>query len=325
MKRRTFMGRLGTGLAVGFPGAAAWAETYPSRPVRIILGFAPGGSSDQFARLLAQHLTTRLKQAFVVENRPGAATTMATTYLLNAPPDGYTLSVVSSHFAATPKLYPSLPYDVNDDFAPVGLQVIIPALVVVSPQLGVATLQELVAKARKSPGSLSYGSTGTGGVVHLSTERFKLAADIDVVHVPYKNDFEALIGVMRGDIAFQFGAPSTCLPHIRAGKLVPLAWSSPQRNPALPDVPTIAESGYPGFSSSAWFGLIAPKKTPGPIIERLSKEIREIMALPDVVSSIRSQGMEVVLDSTPESFTAFIRSEAQKWAEVIVATGVKAN
>lgn len=325
MKRKTFLRYAGASMVLGPWVAPAMAQEYPSRPIKIILGFAPGGSSDQFTRDLAQRLTERLGQPVVVENRPGAATTIATTALYNAAPDGYTISVVSSHFAATPKLYPALTYDVNTGFTHIGLQVIVPALVVVSPELKVNTLQELVALCKAKPGALSYGSTGTGGVVHLATERFKAAAGIDVVHVPFKSDFDALLSVMRRDVAFQFGAPSTCLPHIRAGNLKPLAWSSQQRSSALPDVPTIAESGYPGFSSSAWFGMIGPAKMPKPIVDRLSREVMQIMALPAMANKIRSQGMDPVADSTPEKFSSFVKLEAEKWSAVIVATGVKAD
>ena len=324
MRRRTVLKYAGIAIAASSWAVRASMHDYPSRPIKIILGFAPGGSSDQFTRDLALRLSERLGQPVVVENRPGAATTIATTAVFNAPPDGYTLSVVSSHFAATPKLYPSLTWDVTD-FTPIGLQVIIPALIVVSPKLKVNTLRELVALAKSKPGSLSYGSTGAGGVVHLSTERFKSTAGIDVVHVPYKSDLDAMMAVLRGDVAFQFGAPSTCIPHIRAGALVPLAWSSPQRNAALPDVPTIAESGYPGFSSAAWFGMIGPPRMPKPIVDRLSREVMQIMATTFMAEKIRSQGMEPVADSTPETFASFIKSEAEKWGAVVVATGVKAN
>ena len=324
MKRKTFLHATGASLVAGSWIGRAAAQDYPTRPIRILLGFGAGGSSDQFARDLARWVGERLGQPMVVENKPGAATTIATSLLFNSPPDGYTLSVVSSHFAATPKLYPSLPYDVSQ-LTPIGLQVIVPALVVTNPKLGVNTLQQLVALAKAKPDALSYGSTGNGGVVHLSTERFKMAAGINMVHVPYKSDGDATLALMRGDLAMQFGAPSTCIPHIKAGNLKPLAWSSLERAPALPDVPTIAESGYPGFSSVAWFGLIGPPKMPKVIVDRLSREVLAVMAMPEMANKIRAQGMQPVADSSPEKFAAYLKSEAEKWGAVVVATGVKAD
>ena len=319
--RRSLM--LGAAAALGWP--RAFAQSWPARPVKVLLGFPAGGSIDSITREIAQGLSNRLGQSFIVENRPGAASTIAMAATAAAAPDGYTLCTVSSHLAATPKLYPNLSYDVNTSFTPIALEVVVPTLLVAPASLKVNTVQELVALAKANPGKLSYASTGNGGVVHLSSERFKAAAGIDIVHVPYRNDMESQMGILRGDVAMQFAVPSTAVVHVRAGTMKALAWSSLQRGSMLPDVPTIAESGYPGFSAVAWYGLIGPARLPKPIADRLAAEIRQIISAPDMLTKLRAQGLEPATDSTPERFASFIKSEAEKWAAVIVANNIKGD
>ncbi|MGE0800573.1 MAG: tripartite tricarboxylate transporter substrate binding protein [Lautropia sp.] len=314
----------GTAASVCLSPARAQAA-WPNKPVKVLLGFPAGGSIDSLTREIAHGLGNRLGQPFIVENRPGAASTIAMAATARAAPDGYTLCSVSSHLSATPKLYPNLGYDVDTSFTPIALEVIVPTLVVAPASLKVNTLQELVALAKSNPGRLSYASTGNGGVVHLSSERFKAAAGIDIVHVPYRNDVESQMGILRGDVAMQFAVPSTAIVHVRSGAMKALAWSGLQRGSLLPDLPTIAESGYPGFSAVAWYGLIGPANLPRPITERLAAEVGGIINAPDMLAKLRGQGLEPVTDSTPEKFGEFIRSEADKWAAVIVANKIKGD
>lgn len=324
MNRKAFLTSI-----MGFFGSfflnSTFAEDFPSKPIKILLGFGAGGSSDQFTRDFSRLLALKLGKPVVVENKPGAATTISTTFLFNAPADGYTLSIVSSHFASTPKLYPNLPYDVTTDFTHIALQVAIPFILVVNPNLKVNTLQEFITLIKSQPGKYSYGSTGTGGVVHLATERFKQVAGIDIAHIPYKSDIDALLSLIRGDVSFQFGAPSTCLPHIRSGAVKALAWSGIARSAAFTDVPTIAESGYLGFSTFAWFGFIGPPKIPKVIVDRLAKESQAIMSSSEMQAKIINQGMVPISDTMTDKFTGFIKSETEKWGSIISSTGVKAE
>lgn len=201
----------------------------------------------------------------------------------------------------------------------------VPGIVVVNPALKINTLQQLVAAAKAKPGAIAYASTGSGGVTHLATEMFKTAAGIDLAHIPFMTNPDALRELIRGDVQVMFDSPSTSLPHIREGKLIPIAWTSLQRGAVLPNVPTIAESGYPGFSAIAWFGMVAPAKLPRPIADRLSREVHQILALPDLSAKIRSQGTDPVTDSSVDRFGAFLRSEAAKWGGVVAATGAKVD
>jgi tripartite-type tricarboxylate transporter receptor subunit TctC len=308
---RTFCAVLMFALA----GAAA-AQDYPSRTVRMIVPFSPGGGTDLIARVLAQKLTQSLGSSFIVENRPGAGGTVGTAIVAKSPPDGYTLIVVSSSHGINPSVYKSLPYDTQRDLAPVSLLMSGPALLVTHPSVPAKSVKELIALARARPGALTFGSAGIGTPPHLGAELFKILAKVDMTHVPYKGNASAFIDLMAGEISLMFPNIVSGLPHVRQGKMRGMAVSSGQRSAIAPEIPTVAESGLPGYEMGSWFGLVAPAGTPAPVIVKLQQETAKALRLPDIKDKLTAQGVEAI-GSTPEEFRKFLQAEITRWEKVI--------
>jgi tripartite-type tricarboxylate transporter receptor subunit TctC len=307
------------------PRAAADAAKYPSRLVRLQVGYTAGGAVDVSARMIAQRLTEAFGQSFIVENRAGADGIVASDYVAKAPPDGHTLGYVSAGHTMNPALHPkSLPYHPLNDFAPVSMVATGPQTLVVNPSLPARSVKELVALARTRPGQLNFASSGTGGPMHLCGELLKLSAGIDIVHVPYKGGGPALTDVIGGQIEMTFiGAPAS-MPHIRSGRLRVLAVSTAKRVAVLPDVPTVAESGYPGFDVGALYAVLAPAGTPAPIVNRLSAELAKIVGLRDIRERLVALGLETA-GSTPQYLTDFMRADIDKWHKLVQRIGIKTD
>ena len=301
--------------------APAVAQPYPGKPVRFLVGFAPGGTNDIIARMLAQKLTENMGQSVVVENRAGANTAIATELAARAAPDGYTILLTASGHATNPALM-KLPFDPIRDFAFVSLAVESQNLAVVHPSFPPKNVQELIAFSRKRPGEINYASSGTGTTVHLSAELFQFMTGVKWVHVPYKGGGPAAIELLAGQTSLMFGNLPTVIQYARSGKLRALAVTGAKRTPAMPEIPTVAESGIPGYEVTNWFGVSAPAKTPRTIVERLNSEIVRALNVPDLRERLASQGADPV-GNTPDQFTAFIQNEIAKWAKVIRAAGIK--
>ena len=303
----------------------AMAQQYPSKPIVLVVPFAPGGTSELISRLVAQKLTERLGQQVVVENRPGAAGNIAMEQVARAAPDGYTL--ILGHIgtlAVNPAMFPKLPYDAIKDFAPVSLIAAVPNIVTVNPAVPAKTLKEFLDLARAKPGSINYGSAGNGSAGHLAMEYLKRIAKADMVHVPYKGTGPMLTDLLAGQTQATFTGSSPLIPHIKSGKLRALAVGSAVRIPSLPEVPTVAESGFAGFETSQWYGIIAPAKTPPAIIQKLSVEIAQVMKQPDVIARLSGDGT-VMIGSTPNEFAAYISKEMKRWGEVVHDANIKAE
>jgi tripartite-type tricarboxylate transporter receptor subunit TctC len=298
----------------------ARAEDYPSRPVRIIMGFAPGASGDISARVLAQALGRLLGQQFIVENRTGAGSNIATNFVAHAASDGYTLLQGTIANTINPVITPNLPFEFPKDFAPISLFTTLPNIVVVNPSLGVHTIAELIKLAREKPGELSYGSAGVGGTSHFSGELFNLMAGVKLVHVPYTGSAQAATDLLGGRIEVMFSPASTVLQFIAEGRLVALASTGLRRASAAPDLVTVSEAGVSGYDTSGWFGLLAPAGTPRDIIERLADASNAAAKLPDVIATLKVQGFDII-GGSPEEFAAFIRDDLAKWTQVAAAAG----
>ena len=313
-------------LAIALASSAiAHAQTsYPTKPVRIIVPQSPGASTDLTARLIAQRLNAALGQSFIVDNRPGAGSIVGTDLVAKAAPDGYTLLVVASSITLNPTLHKNLPFEPIRDFAPITQLSSFPNLLTVHPTLPVKTVKELVAFAKAKPGSLNYGSSGAATGTHLSAELFKYMTGIDMVHVPYKGGGPAVQALLGGQVQLNFATIVSVIPHLRAGKLRGIAVTTAKRSPALPDTPTIAESGVPGYDHGPWNGFLAPAKTPRAVVARLNEETARILQTPEVKNIFMSEGAEPV-GNKPEEFAAIIRDETAKWAKVIRAAGIKAD
>ena len=312
-------------LAASLAATSAPAQTdWPTKPVRIVVPFAAGGTTDITARVIAEQLTQSLKQAFVIDNRTGAGGNVGATEVARAGPDGYTyLMGTPGTQAINQFLYPKMPYDTVKDFAPVSFVVRVPNVLVVNPGVGAKTIAELVAIAKARPGALSYGSPGNGSTGHLSTELFKSRAGIFAVHIPYRGSGPMLLDLMAGQIQMAIDNLPSAIPHIRSGKLVALGVTSEARNAQLPDVPTIA-SALPGYAAESWFVLMAPAGTPPAIVSRLSGEVDRILKKPEVVERFRGLGAEPV-GGTPERLAQFIVAETRKWQQVVKASGAKVD
>ena len=306
--------------------AQAWgADIYPAKPIRLLVGFPPAGANDLVARVVAARLGARLNQQVVVENRPGAGGNIATELVARAPADGHTMLLGSvSALGMSPALYGQVPFDPVNDFAPVTQLVGISALLVAHPTVPVASLKEFVALAKKYPGKLNIGTPGTGSIAHLTAELFMKMVGVKLVHVPYKGGGPAVIDVLSGQIECLMSLISTGAPHIKSGRLRGLGLSSLKRSPILPEVPTIAESGYSGFEASGWLGLLFPAKTPEAIVERMHRETIAVMNLPDVRAQLESNGIDPA-PSNPQAFRAYIKSELAKWSKLIKDAGLRAN
>lgn len=305
-----------------FTISGALAQSYPVKPIRLIVPSSPGGGTDITGRIIAQKLTERLGQQVVVENRAGAGTRIGNEIVAKSPPDGYTLLMGVSTLATIPALYKSVPYDALRDFAPISQVVSVPNVLVVHPSLPARSVKELIALGKSRPGDLVAGSAGTGTSPHLSLELFKSMAGIDMVHVPYKGSGPGLVALVSGEVAVLFPSASSATPHIKAKRVRPLGVTTATRTEALPDVPSIAEAGLPGYEATQWFGVLAPAGTPRAIVDRLHAEIVAALKSPDVVKQFSTQGAQIV-GSSPEQFAAYIRAETQKWAKVVKAAGIK--
>ena len=312
---------LSVGLGLG-NASLVHAQDYPSKPVRFVVPFAPGGTTDVLARLVGEKLSASLGQQFVVDNKPGAGGNVGTAQVAKAEPDGYTLlmGTVGTH-AINASIYPSLPYDPVQDFAPVTLVATVPNVLVVNPEVPANSVAELIALAKEKPGELNFASSGNGTSIHLSGELFKAMTGVDIVHVPYKGSGPAVVDLLGGQVEMMFDNLPSSAPHIKAGKLRPLGVTSKERSPTLPDVPTIAEAGVPGYEALSWFGVLVPAGTPDAVVTRLQQEIAKILADPAMRERFAELGA-VPAGDTPAEFAAFIGSETAKWADVVQKAGI---
>lgn len=306
-------------------GGPVLAQAWPAKPIRLMVPFPPGGSTDIVARIVAQKLSERLGQSLVIENRGGGGGTIGTAATAKAAPDGYSLAVAStSTHVVAPGVYPKLEYDPVRDFAPIGLMAVSPYLLVVNPGVPAKSLQELVALAKKQPGRLNYASAGIGSTTHLAMEMLKAASSTYMLHIPYSGNGPAGTAVVGGQVEMLFGSLPALLPHAKSGRVRALAVGTPKRSPSLPDVPTVAESGYPGFDASLWLALVAPAGTPPAIVERLNRELAAIITSPETREALDKAGAEP-LTGSPAELAAMIRDGIPKYARVIKAAGVKAE
>lgn len=300
----------------------AAAQDYPARPLRMILGFAPGGSTDLVARVLAQKMSATWNQQVVVDNRPGANGMIGADLVAKATPDGHTLLLSSiGPMAINASLY-KMSYDIVKDFAPVTYTGNVTNLLVVHPGVAATNVKELVALAKAQPAKLAFGSSGTGGAPHMAVELFKILAKVDVVHVPYKGGGPAMADLVGGQIAGSFASMPSSIPFVRIGKLRALAVTAPKRSPAAPEVPTVSEAGIPGFTVLDWQGMFTTAKTPAPVVNKLNAEIKRAMTLPDVIEKLATAGVEIQTTS-PEEWGRFVQSEIVKWAKVVKTAGIK--
>jgi tripartite-type tricarboxylate transporter receptor subunit TctC len=311
-RRSWILGAAGALLALA---TTAGAQEYPTKSVRLIIPFPPGGSNDVVGRLIANKLSDRLGKQIVVDNRGGAGGVIGTEAAANAKPDGYTLLVISIAHTVNPWLY-KLSYDPVKSFAPVAVLATGPNVLAVSPSLGVNSVQELVALAKSKPGEIQYASAGVGSFQHLGGELFKLEAGVDMLHVPFKGGGPAMVDVIGGHTKLLFSSLVQTTPHLKSGKLKALGTGGKTRSSILPDVPTIAEAGVPGYEATNWWGIMAPAGTPPAIIAKLHEEIAAVQQLPEIQQQFARQGASILQMSTPE-FTAFIQTEMKKWGRVV--------
>jgi tripartite-type tricarboxylate transporter receptor subunit TctC len=305
--------------------AGAAAQNYPTKPIRLVVPFPPGGTTDILAREVGQRLSASLGQTVVIDNRPGAGGNIGAELVAKSAPDGYTLLMctVSTH-AINPNLYAKLPYDHVADFAPVILVASVPNVLEVTPSLPVNSVADLIKLAKEKPGQINFASSGSGTSIHLSGELFKTMAGVDMTHVPYKGSAPALTDLIGGQVQVMFDNLPSSLPQIKAGKLRAIAVTSAQRAPALPNVPTIAESGLPGFEATSWFGVVAPAGTPPAIVARLNADLNQWLQTPEAREKLLAQGAAAA-GGSPEQFAAYIRAETEKWAKVVKASGAKVD
>ena len=313
---------LAAGLAALLATAAA-AQDYPTKPVRMIIPFPPGGSNDVVGRVIATHLGERLGKQVIVDNRAGAGGVIGTEVAANAPPDGYTLLIISIAHAVNPWLY-KLNYDPIKSFVPIGILASGPNVLAINPELPVNSVKELVALAKQKPGELQYASAGVGSFQHLGAELFKLEAGVDMLHVPFKGGGPAMIDVIGGHTKLLFSSLVQTTPHIKSGKLKPLGTGGLKRNPVLPDVPTIAEAGVPGYEAVNWWGLVAPAGTPPAIVAKIHAAVGQVQDSPEVQKQFATEGASVVKMSTPE-FAQHMVKEMAKWERVVKEGGIKAE
>jgi tripartite-type tricarboxylate transporter receptor subunit TctC len=310
-------------LALCCAALPAVAQPYPSKAVRMIVPYPPGGGNDTLARLFAAKLSDRMGQQFVVENRPGAGAMIGTEAAAKSAPDGYTilLSSIATH-ALSPNLYSRVPYDPVKDFAPITLLGIAPTVLVVPADLPARNLQEFIAAAKAKPGALAYASGGNGTPPHINAEVFKSVAGIDLLHVAYKGGGPALVDLMAGRVQAMLDTAASAMPHVRSGKLRAIAISAPRRSPELPDLPTFAEAGLPQYDTNAWYSMHAPAGTPPEIVRRLNAELVAILKDPEILARFKQLATDPVGNS-PEEFAAFVRAELDKYARIIKAAGIK--
>jgi len=304
--------------------AAPARAAYPDHPVRIIVPYAPGGPADVAARLIGAKLAERLGQSFVIDNRSGAGGNIGTAVGAAAAPDGYTLTVITPAQVINMTLFAKPGYDLARDFTPVALMVTAPALLLANPKLGVSSLADVIALAKANPGKLAFASQGVGVAPHLMMEMIKKAAGIDLVHIPYRGSAPALNDVLAGTVPLMMDSIITGLPHVRSGALKGLAVSTARRSALAPEIPTVAESGIPGFEAFLWYGIVAPRETPPDIVGKLGAEIVAVMKLPEIRERLIALGSEPA-DVGPAAFAAFLRAEADKWGDIVRTSGAKAE
>lgn len=303
-------------LVLSVASGAVRAQKYPDKPVRLIVPFAPGGGTDVLARFISAKLSENLGVSVVIENRGGAGGTLGTEVAARAVPDGYTFLFTSASHSFNPSLYPRLAYDPLKDFAAVTLAAMVPHLLVVHPSLPVKNVKELIALAKRRPGEIFYGSGGVGSSIHLAAALFVTLAKINMGHVPYKGGGPAMVGVMSGETQVIFPTMQSALPHVRSGRLRALAVSTAERSPATPDLPTIAESGLPGYEAIGWYGMLAPAGTPQSAIERMHAEVVKILTSPELKKQLAIEGA-VAVGNRPAEFDKFIREEIAKWSKLV--------
>ena len=316
--------RLAVALLVSAGAALAHAQPYPSKPIRLIVPYSPGAGTDAISRILAQKLSDSLGQQMIVDNRPGAGGTIGTEIVAHSAPDGYTLLFAPTSHAINPNLYTKLPFDTQKDFVPISVVASLPVVLAVEASVPARNVAELVALAKSRPGQLTMASSGNGSVFHLTGEMFKGAAGVNILHVPFKGGAPAVTALIAGQVSMAFETSVTLVPHIKSGKLRPLAVASARRISILPEVPTLAEAGYPGILSENWYGLYAPAGTPKEAVARLYTELERAIHSPDVRDKLAQQGAEI-RENTPEQTAAFLNAEMAKWARVIRDSGAKVD
>jgi tripartite-type tricarboxylate transporter receptor subunit TctC len=302
-------------------GGAA-AQAWPAKPIRYIVPFPPAGATDITARIVADKISGPLGQPVVVENRPGAAGNVGTEMVVKATPDGYTILQATVAQSISETLYTKLSFSFERDLAPAAMVALVPNVMIVHPDVPAKTVQEFIALAKSRPGKINFASSGSGTSIHMSAEMFKMMTGVDIVHIPYKGSGPALTDLLGGQVSVMFDNLTSSIGYIKAGRLRALAVTTVKRYPELPNVPTINESGVPGYEASAWFGIVVPKATPREIVNRINSEVNKAIALPDIREKLAQQGAEAT-PLTPEQFGAFIHNEVVKWAKVVKASGAK--
>ncbi|MDQ8030476.1 MAG: tripartite tricarboxylate transporter substrate binding protein [Bordetella sp.] len=318
--RRSALLAVGGALAgLGFP--AAGATEFPKHPVKVVVPFPPG-PTDTVARIATERLPQIWGQPVFIDNRGGAGGQIGGTLVARSPADGYTLLFGTIHFALAPSLYPKLPYDIEKDFVPISLAAEYPTIICLNDRLPIKNLAELVAYAKANPGKLSYGSSGNGGGTHVAGELFKMMAGVDLLHVPYKGSGPAMTDLIGGQVQLMFADAPTAMPQIQGRKIRPIAVGSARRSSLLPELPTVAESGYPGYAADSWTGVWAPAATPKDVVQTLSDGFRKVLAEPDIVRKLAQVGAEA-RPGTPQQFAAKLHDEIVKWAAVVKQAGIK--
>jgi tripartite-type tricarboxylate transporter receptor subunit TctC len=302
--------------------ASAAAQGYPAKPIRIIVPYAPGGSTDVVLRILAPRLTENLGQQVLVENRPGAASTIGLDLVAKSPPDGYTVGIANIAYGANPTLYSKMPFNAEKDLVPVSLVSIVTMVLSVHPSVPARSVKQLIALAKAKPGSLVYGSAGNGSANHLATARFTYMTGTNMVHVPYKGGGPAVVSIVSGETGVLFATIPSAIQHFKTGRLIPLGVSRAKRDSSLPDVPTVAEAGVPGYDAVEWNGAMVPAGTPPAVINRLHQAIVKALAIPEVKERITGIGAELVGNS-PEEFGAFLKKELATWSKVVKEVGMR--
>jgi tripartite-type tricarboxylate transporter receptor subunit TctC len=320
--RRHSLQAIAAAAAIPVLGRARAQAAFPSKPIKLIVGFTPGGAVDLVARTVAQAMSTSLGQPIVIENKPGAGTNIAVKSVIDAAPDGYTLMLTANSIAANPALFQPPPFDPEKDIAPVALVGRVPVVIATNPNAPYTTIAALIQAAKAKPNGISYGSPGNGSTPHMATEFFTRAAGINLQHIPYRGGSQALTDVIGGQLPLVVVNALEALPHAKAGKLRVLAVLTPNRASIFPDVPTIAESGFPGFEASVWYGFIAPAATPKPVIARLHAEVQKALASPEVKERLAAAGGEV-LPGPVEQLTTLIQSERTRYAKLVREANIK--
>lgn len=315
---------LAAALAAAALCGSAWAQTYPSKPITLVVPFSPGGATDIMSRLLAERLNKRLGQTVLVENKPGAGTMIASEYVAKAPADGYTLLIAASSLGIAPSLYKKVNYDPIKDFTPVSQVASVVHVLVVHPTMPVKNVGELITWLKANPTKANYGSVGAGTSTHLEAELFNSVAGVKMEHIPYKGSAPALTDMIGGQLQVMFDAYASSGPFIKDGRVRLLAVTTAQRSKSLPDTPTVSESGLPGYEAMPWLGVVAPAGTPAPVVNKLYAELHEVLKEPEVQDKFRSLGLDII-GSKPDEFSAFLKKDIVKWAKVIKDSGAKAD